>query len=66
MKDSSRMFKAVNMLKRKKFENPYVHDENGNVANPVDIHKIIKIYFENQFIDKMLENLNPSLTHQES
>ena len=53
MKDSSKMFKAVNMLKRKNFENPYVHDENGkNVTNPIDIYKHIKQHFEKQFIDQ--------------
>ena len=36
MKDTCNMFKAVNLLKIKKFENPYVHNENGkNVTNPV-------------------------------
>ena len=60
MKDSSKMFKAVNMLKRKKFENPYVHDEKGkNVTDPVHIHKIIKLYFENQFIDQNTPKLEP-------
>ena len=60
MKDSSKMFKAVNMLKRKNFENPYVHDENGkNVTNPIDIYKHIKQHFEKQFIDQNTSKLEP-------
>ena len=28
-KDNTKMFKAVQELSRKKYENPFVHDENG-------------------------------------
>ena len=29
VKDSAKMFRAFRELSRKKFENPFVHDENG-------------------------------------
>ena len=47
IRDSSKMFTVPNMLKRIKFENPFVHNEKGeNVTNPAEIYKIKK-HFEN-------------------
>ena len=60
IKDSAKMFKAVNMLSRKKFENPYIHDENGrNVVNPEQIYKILNSHFQNQFEDASVKKLEP-------
>ena len=46
-KDSTKMFKSVRELSRKKIENPFVHDEQGiNVTNPQDIYKIVNEHFQ--------------------
>ena len=57
-KDTTKMFKSVRELSRKKYENAYVHDENGtNVTNPQDIYKIINDHFQKQFFDETEEKL---------
>ena len=49
-KDNTKMFKAVQELSRKKYENPFVHDESGRkVTNPQEIYNIVKKHFRNQF-----------------
>ena len=49
-KDDVKMFKAVRNMKRKRFENPTVHDkENKNVTTPDQVYKIIEEYFKDQF-----------------
>ena len=54
------MFKAVNSLKRKKYENPYIHDTNGkNLTNPTDIYNTIRQHFNNHFNDPNIQNLTP-------
>ena len=60
IKDSAKMFKAVNMLSRKKYENPYIHNEDGrSVVNPEQIYRIINSHFQTQFKDEGAEKLEP-------
>ena len=48
------------MLSTKKFENPYIHDENGrNLVNPEQIYKIVDSHFQSQFKDGSVEELEP-------
>ena len=62
MKDDSKMFKAVKLLNQKKYQNPFVHDENGrNVTQPTKIYHIVKNHFQNHFNDP-LENKLDSFT----
>ena len=43
IKNDARMFKEVNSLKRKTFENPYIHDTKGkNLTNPTDVYNTIR------------------------
>ena len=59
-KDSAKMFKSVNMLSRKKFENPYIHDNNGrHIVNPQHIYKTIKDHFQSQFKDDTIQTVEP-------
>ena len=59
-KDSTQMFKAVQELSRKKFENPFVHDAEGKkAANPQEIHKIVNDHFKIQFCLDTEEELKP-------
>ena len=59
-KDSAKMFKAVNMLSRKKFENPYIHDKNGrHIVNPQHIYKAIRDHFQGQFKDETIQTVEP-------
>ena len=49
-KDDVKMFKAVKNIKRRKFENPTVHDKDGkNVTSPNEVYKIVAEYFKNAF-----------------
>ena len=49
-KDDVKMFKAANNIKRKKFENPTVHDKEGkNVTTPNEVYKIVAEHFTNAF-----------------
>ncbi len=49
-RDDAKMFKAVKNLKRKPYENPIIHNEEGKtVTNPKEIYKIINQHFKNQF-----------------
>ena len=49
-KDATKMFKAVRELSRKKFENPFVHDEEGKkITNLQEIYTIIHTHFKKQF-----------------
>ena len=60
IKNDARMFKAVNSLKRKKYENPYIHGTNGkNLTNPADIDNTIRQHFNNHFNDPNIQNLTP-------
>ena len=60
IRDDSQMFKAVNTLKRKKYENPYIHDENRrNVSNPQQMYTIINTHFKNHFYDENAEIIEP-------
>ena len=59
-KDATKMFKAVQELSRKKFENPFVHDEKGRkVTNPQEIYTIIHAHFKKQFSVATEEELEP-------
>ena len=50
----------MNSLKRKKYENPYIHDTNGkNLTNPTDIYNTIRQHFNNHFNDPNIQNLTP-------
>ena len=58
LKDSAKTFKAINMLTRKKFENPFVEDEKGrNVTNPTEIYRIMKNHFQQHFFDETIYKL---------
>ena len=60
IKDSAKMFKGINMLSRKKNENPYIHDKDGrSVVNPEQIYRIINSHFQTQFKDDRAEKLEP-------
>ena len=49
-KDSGKMFKAVKQLHRKKFENPFIHDENGkSITKKQEVYKIIESHFREHF-----------------
>ncbi len=49
-KDDVRMFKAVNSIKRKRYENPTVHDKEGkNATTPGQVYKIVTEHFKNVF-----------------
>ena len=49
-KDDARMFKAVNNIKRRKYENPTVHDSKGkNATTPNQVYKIVAEHFKNVF-----------------
>ena len=59
-KDTTKMFKAIKELTRKKLENTYVHDETGkSVTNPQEIYNIINKHFQEQFNDETAEYLEP-------
>ena len=54
------MFKAVQELSRRKFENPYVHDEKGRkVTSPQEIYTIIHEHFKKQFSVPTEEEMEP-------
>ena len=45
--ESSKMFKAIKLLKRKRFENPIIHDDEGkSVANNQEKYNIINQHFK--------------------
>ena len=53
------------MLRRKRFENPLVHDEDGkHVSNPEEVYKTIKDYFKRHFYEESIESL-PTFTVQQ-
>ena len=59
-KDSTKMFKAVQELNRKKFQNPFVHDKKGRkVTNPQEIYSIVNEHFKKQFKVDTEEELEP-------
>ena len=54
------MFKATNMLKRKNFENPFVHEKNGkHVLKPEELCKIIKDHIKCHLCEESIEFLPP-------
>ena len=60
IKDSAKMFKAVNTLKRKPFENPYVNDaEAKRVCNPQEIHTEVRNHFKKHFNDINANHVEP-------
>ena len=60
IRDDAKMFKAVNALKRKKYENPFIHDEKGrNVTNPQQMYTIINNHFKNHFFDENVSHIEP-------
>ena len=53
MQDHTKIFKAVKMLKRKKFENPFVHDEQGKrITNPEAIYNTVREHFKQHFYNE--------------
>ena len=51
------MFKAVQNLKRKEFENPVVHDKEGKcITSPQNLYERIREYFKEQF---QKDNITP-------
>ena len=59
-KDSAKMFKAVNTLKRKPFENPYVvDDKEKRICNLQEIHTKMKSHFEKHFNDNNAVPIEP-------
>ena len=60
LQEEFRMFKAAKMLNPKRFENPFVHNKNGeHVSNPEEVHKIIKDHFKCHFYEENIESLPP-------
>ena len=60
MKDNNKMYKALRTLNKKKYENPFIHDEyKKNITNPTDIYKYIKSHFQKQFYDPNIEKFQP-------
>ena len=59
-KDNARMFKAVQLMNRKPYENPTVLDSDGKIVlNELDSAKIIKDHFESQFCNSEHVDLQP-------
>ena len=49
-KDDARMFKAVNNIKRTRYENQTVHDSDGrNATTPKQVYDIVKEHFQKVF-----------------
>ena len=49
-KDDARMFKAVRKLNLKRYENPFVTNEQGkSITNPQEIYKIVENHFKEHF-----------------
>ena len=49
-KGNAQMFKAVKMLNRKQYENPWIHDKKGkSITNKQEIHNVIKEHFSDHF-----------------
>jgi hypothetical protein len=50
LKDDAKMFRAVRNMKKRKFENPTVHDKEGkNVTSPDQVYKVIEEHFKKHF-----------------
>ena len=53
MQDHTKMYKAVKLLKWKKFENPFVHDKDGKrITNPVEIYNTVRDHFNEHFYNE--------------
>ena len=58
LQEESRMFKTAKKLNRKRFENPFVHDENEkHLSNPEEYCKIIKDHFKRHFYKESIKSL---------
>ena len=60
LQDEAKMFKAVKVLNRKRFESPFGHDKEGNqVIDPKEIYEIVREYFQTYFHDKDVKTVPP-------
>ena len=54
------MFKAIKLLKRKKFENPFVVDNDGKrISNPAAIYQTVREHFSQHFFKDHIPKLEP-------
>ena len=59
-KDTAKTFKTINLLNRKPYENPFIHDDKGKTAtSPQEIYAIIENHFKEHFFDKNEPKLEP-------
>ena len=50
IQNDAKMYKAINILKRKKFENPFIHDDEGKrVTNSQEMYNLINDHFKKHF-----------------
>lgn len=58
VKEEAKMFKAVKLLHRKEFENPFVHYEEGTqTTNPKEIYETVRKHFQNHFHDNIAQTI---------
>lgn len=58
VKEEAKMFKAVKLLHRKEFENPFVHYEEGTqTTNPKEIYETVRKHFQNYFHDNIAQTV---------
>ena len=58
-KDDAKMFTAVKLLKKKRYENPFVHDKDGrNGTNKQKMYDIVKEHFEYHFHKADVEEID--------
>ena len=59
-KDNTKMYKAIKLLNRKPYENPYINDEEGKrITNEQDMYEAIRNHFQQHFFDPTAENIEP-------
>ena len=67
LQDEAKMFKAVKMLNRKRFETPFVHDNEGKqVIDPKEIYETIREHFQTHFYDKNMKSVSPFIGQPKS
>ena len=60
LQDNTKMYKAVKSLKRKKFENPFVCDNDGKrITNPTAIYEHIRDHFYKHFHKNDIPSIQP-------
>eukprot|EP00795_Rhopilema_esculentum_P000269 gene269-9917_t len=56
--EESKIFKAVRMLNRTSYENPFIYDKEGKcISNPREIYKAVKTLFKQHFFDESVEKV---------